>query len=121
VTVVIADDAEQVRQALSQLISADARFELRGVANDGIEAAELVERHLPDLAILDVKMGGGGGVRAARRIRIVSPGTRIVALSAFDSPSNQRRMREAGASAYLVKGAVGENLLDRLWELARGE
>jgi DNA-binding NarL/FixJ family response regulator len=51
VTVVIADDAEQVRDALSQLISADARFELRGVADGGFEAAALAERHLPELAI----------------------------------------------------------------------
>ena len=117
VTVLIADDAATVRRALGQLLAADPRFALVAVAGDGDEAAALAADCRPQLAVLDVRMGGGGGPSAAERIRTASPDTVVVALSALDTPSSRRRMAAAGAKAYLVKGAT-DDLLDRLWGLA---
>ena len=117
VTVLIADDAATVRRALGQLLAADPRFALVAVAGDGDEAASLAADCRPQLAVLDVRMGGGGGPSAAERIRTASPDTVVVALSALDTPSSRRRMAAAGAKAYLVKGAT-DDLLDRLWGLA---
>jgi DNA-binding NarL/FixJ family response regulator len=92
-------------------------FDLVAVASNGDEAAAFAAIRRPRLAVLDVRMPGGGAAASAR-IREVSPGTVVVALSALDTPSSRRRMAEAGAAAYLVKGATGEDLLDRLWSLA---
>jgi DNA-binding NarL/FixJ family response regulator len=121
VTVLIADDAEPVREALGQLLGRDPRFELVGSARDADEAAVLAARFRPDLAVLDVRMGAGGGPAACGRIRVVSPATVVVALSALDTPSSRRRMAASGAAAYLVKGSTGSDLLDRLWVIATGE
>jgi DNA-binding NarL/FixJ family response regulator len=121
VTVLIADDAEKVRRALGQMLHDDPRFEVVAVASNGDEAAALAALRQPRLAVLDVRMGGGGGPSASARIRDLSPGTVVVALSALDTPSSRRRMAEAGAKAYLVKGSMPEGLLDELWSLAAGD
>ena len=73
VTVLIADDAATVRRALGQLLAADPRFPLVAVAGDGDEAAALAADCRPQLAVLDVRMGGGGGPSAAERIRTARP------------------------------------------------
>src|SRR5688572_6450083 len=91
VTVLIADDAATVRRALGQLLADDPRFALVAVAGDGDEAAALAADRRPQLAVLDVRMGGGGGPSAAERIRTASPDTIVVALSALDTPSSRRR------------------------------
>ena len=84
VRVLIADDDATMRGALGDLLSGEPGYEVVGLAADPQSAIELAGTHRPDVAILDVKMPGGGGVRAAEGIRAASPGTRIVALSAWD-------------------------------------
>ena len=83
-----------------------------GFAADPEAAIDLAGTHRPDVAILDVKMPGGGGVRAAEGIHDASPGTRILAFSAWDDRETIRRMRRAGAAAYLVKGSAPDDILD---------
>jgi DNA-binding NarL/FixJ family response regulator len=117
VRILIADDDASMRGALGDLLSGEPGYEVVGVAADPESAIDLAGTHRPDVAILDVKMPGGGGVRAAEGIRSASPGTRIVALSAWDDSETMRRMRRAGASGYLVKGAAPDDILaliDRL-------
>src|SRR5437867_12977706 len=75
ITVLIADDQAELRAALVDLVSADDRLELIGQARDADEAISLVTRHRPDVALVDVRMPSGGGLRATRAIRIVSPRT----------------------------------------------
>ena len=120
ISVIIADDAEEVRTALSQLVSADDRFSLVAAAGEGDEAVSLADALRPDLVVVDVRMPGGGGIEACRRIRTVSPASCVVALSASASPSLRRRMAEAGAAAYLTKDTLGYDLLDRLVEIVTG-
>jgi DNA-binding NarL/FixJ family response regulator len=66
-------------------------------------------------------MPGGGGPRAAREIRRLSPGTRIVALSAHDDSGSVFQMLRAGCVSYVVKGATFEEIKDALVSAARGE
>lgn len=116
-SVIVADDAHEVRIALGQLIDGDPRFEFVGGAVDADEAVTLAAAERPDLAVVDVRMPGGGGVEACRRILEVSPHTTVVALSAFASPTLRKRMAEAGATGYLTKDATADELLDRLAEI----
>jgi len=59
-------------------------------------------------------MPGGGGVRAAREIREISPETSIIALSAMDDRASVLDMLDAGAVSYVVKGATREQIIDTL-------
>jgi len=119
VRVLIADDDASMRGALGDLLAGEPGYEVVGLAADPESAIDLAGTHRPDVAILDVKMPGGGGVRAAEGIRVVSPGTRIVALSAWDDGETMRRMRRAGASGYVVKGAAPDDIIGAIERLRR--
>jgi EAL domain-containing protein (putative c-di-GMP-specific phosphodiesterase class I)/DNA-binding NarL/FixJ family response regulator len=118
--VLIADDEPVVRRALASLIGAYPSLELLGVASDATEAIRLARRHRPDVAVLDVKMPGGGS-RAARRIIASSPRTRVVALSAYADRETVLEMIKAGASGYVVKGSPGGQIVETIMRCANGE
>ena len=82
-TVVLADDHVLFRQGLALLIREQGDWEIVGEAGDGATAVALAEAYRPHIAVLDVEMPGMNGIEAARRIRQVSPETRIVALSMY--------------------------------------
>lgn len=102
-TVLIADDDPASRRVLVELFRDQPDLEVAGEARDAAEAADLAERLKPDLALLDVRMPGGGGSVAAREIAGRSPGTRIVAYSGHEDAEHVREMLRAGAVAYAVK------------------
>ena len=114
--VLIAEDDPVVRQVLVDLMSDDELLDCAGVAGDAAEAVDIARREQPDVAVLDVKMPAGGGPRAARDIRAVSPATRIIAFSAFDDDGAKSEMKQAGAEAYLVKGVSIRALLSAIRE-----
>lgn len=113
---IIAEDDPVVRQVLVDLMADDAELACAGVAADALEAVELARRERPDVAVLDVKMPGGGGPHAAREIRVASPRTRVIAFSAFDDDAAKAVMRDAGAEAFLVKGVSVRALLEAIRE-----
>lgn len=120
-TVLIADDQVEVREALELLVASEPSFELVGLAEDADQAIELAGRHNPDVALIDFKMPGGGGPRATREIRVCSPGTRVVALSAYGDRSSVFQMLRAGAVGYLVKGASAAEVHSAITRSAHGE
>jgi DNA-binding NarL/FixJ family response regulator len=91
-----------------------AEYDIVGRALDASRAIELAELHQPDVAIIDVRMPAGGGVRAAREIRERAPQTAIVALSCDTRETTVRAMLEAGATTYVHKGASGHELTGHL-------
>lgn len=105
VSVVIADDDRIFGAALKDVIAAAPQLRLVGVAEDAAGAIALTERHHPDVAVLDVRMPGGG-LAAAREIRTRSPRTSIIALSAYDDRDTVTSMASAGARTHLVKARV---------------
>lgn len=111
ITVLVADDEPMVREALTDLLNDHPGITVVAVASAVAEAVEQAGALRPDVAILDVRMPGGGGVAAARGIRQHSPGTRILAYSAFDDDLASTEMLAAGAEAYLVKGAGARRIL----------
>jgi DNA-binding NarL/FixJ family response regulator len=110
--ILIADDDASMRSALGEMLGSEPGYEVVGLAEDSEMAIALAAEHQPDVAILDVKMPRGGGFRAAEGIRAASPGTCILALSAWDDRETIRRMRRAGAAGYLVKGSAPDDLFE---------
>jgi DNA-binding NarL/FixJ family response regulator len=103
ISIVLADDHVLFRQGLAALLREQPGWQVVGEAGSGEEAIDLVALLKPTVAVLDVEMVGMGGIDAAERIREISPGTKIVALSMYSSAHYQQRMRRAGASAYVGK------------------
>lgn len=117
--VVISDDDPMIREALREVLDAEPDFEVVAVARDADEAIELVTRHAPAVVVLDVRMPGGGGGRAAREIRLRSPNTGILALSAFADQEMHREIQSAGVGEHLVKGVSIDDIVAAVRRLGR--
>lgn len=118
IRVLLADDEPGLRTALTELLSHEDRVELIGTAADAEEAIRLAESDLPDVALIDVRMPEGGGPHAARGISRVSPGTRVIALSAYEDRTNVLDMLRAGAVGYMVKGTAADELVHGIEKVA---
>ena len=112
--VLIADDEDDVRELLAEMIRREPDLELVAVASDAAEAIEAAERERPDVAIIDAHMPEGGGVHALRQIAERVPETATIVLSAFDSQSKVVEHLDAGAIAYLVKPVSRADLVATL-------
>jgi DNA-binding NarL/FixJ family response regulator len=111
-TLLIADDEVFTQTMLCSQLQAE--YDIVGRALDAGRAIELAELHQPDVAIIDVRMPAGGGVRAAREIRERAPQTAIVALSSDERETTVELMLRAGATTYLQKGTTGHDLTEHL-------
>jgi CheY-like chemotaxis protein len=110
--VIVADDDPVVRSMLE--MSLGAAFNVVGLAADSEDAIELARVHQPDAAVIDVEMPKGGGLSAVMGIVDVAPAAAIVVLSSDESDTVVRELIQAGAMAYLRKGASPQVLSDSL-------
>jgi two-component system, response regulator PdtaR len=99
--IVIAEDEAIVRLDLKEMLE-QAGHVVVGETGRGDEAIELVSEHDPDLVILDIKMPGMDGLRAAREIT-TTHGAAVILLTAFSQRDFIEEARDAGAAAYLIK------------------
>ena len=111
---------DQSRTALTTFLQGEESIEFVAAATETEEAVQLARRHQPDVALIDVRMPGGGGPVVARGIKVASPQTRVVALSAYDDRASVLEMFRAGASGFLVKGTPAQAILDAIFAAARG-
>jgi DNA-binding NarL/FixJ family response regulator len=111
-TLLIAEDEVLTQSVLC--VQLQAEYDIVGRALDTSQAIELAELHQPDVAIIDVGMPAGGGVRAAREIRERAPQTAIVALSSDERETTVQAMLRAGATTYVQKGTTGHELTGHL-------
>src|SRR6185436_18439789 len=109
--VLVADDDGGVVDVLRALIQSQDDLRLVGSASDTEHAIALAVREQPDVALIDVRMPGGGGVRAAREISRRCPRTRVIALTAHEDEATVIAMMAAGANAYVPKGESTERIL----------
>ncbi len=110
-TVLIADDDPMIRMALSEVLAAEADLSVIATAEDAEEAAALAAHHTPDVAVLDVRMPGGGGTHAAREIRIHSPRTQLLVFSAYDDTGVADELKRLGVREYLIKGVTNAEIV----------
>ncbi len=108
--VLVVDDDVLVRDLLEAVLSGTDEFTIVGAAEDAEGAGHAAAEHQPALALVDVRMPGGGPA-ATRAIHAASPKTRVIALSASDDPTSVRLMLAAGALSYVVKGTPANELI----------
>ena len=120
--VVIADDEPLVRQGLRLVLEHGGEVELVAEAADGAEAVELVVRHRPDVALLDIRMPGTDGIEAARRIasREDLHDVRVVMLTTFADDGLLVGAMRAGADGYLLKSMPPEQIRSAVRAAAAG-
>lgn len=121
IRIVIADDHALVREGITALLSLHEDIEILGEAADGKEAIEKAQKLKPDMILMDIAMPGLGGLEASLEIRKSCPDTRILILSQYDDKEYVSRLLKAGVSGYILKHAVGTDLISAIRSVARGE
>lgn len=120
-SVLIVDDHAIVRFGLLQILDADPRFAVCGEAANAAEARHQIDRCRPDLAIVDLMLGGRDDVGLLRELHDRRPETRILVYSAQPELVYAPRVFQAGARGYLMKDAGVEAVPEALAVLLRGE
>ncbi len=121
ITVLICDDQAVVREGLCAILKTAEDIDVIGVAQDGVEAVDLVARLRPAVALMDLKMPGVNGVQATRRIRAEHPATRVLVLTTYDADEWVFDAIRAGASGYVLKDSPAEALLAAIRGTAAGQ
>lgn len=121
IRVLLADDHALVREGTRRLLEAESDVEVVAEAANGEEAIEAAHRLRPNLAIVDIAMPGIGGIEATRAIKADCPETAVLILSAYDDEPYLIALLEAGAAGFLLKNVHGQELINAVRAVARGE
>lgn len=121
IRVMLADDEENVLELMAEVMASDPSIDLVGTACDATTAIDLAHAEVPDVALVDVRMPGGGGATVARRLRGSSPDTRVVAVSAHADPDVVVAMLRAGAVGYVAKDEEPDQLLRAIHRSVEGK
>jgi PAS domain S-box-containing protein len=119
--VLIAEDEPAVRTALRDLVDGEPGLEVVGLAGDAQEAIAVADDCAPDVALVDVRMPGGGGPAAVRGMTATVPDIRVVAVSAYEDAPTVIEMLRSGASGYVVKGSAPREIVEAVQRAARGQ
>lgn len=121
IRVLLADDHALVREGTRRLLESEHDVEVVAEAASGEEAVEAVARLRPNIAIMDIAMPGMSGIEATREIKGMCPETAVLVLSAYDDEPYLIALLEAGAAGFLLKNVHGEELINAVRAVARGE
>ena len=119
--IVVVDDHPVVRGGLRALIGTLDGLEVVGEAADGESAVREVQLLKPDVVLMDVRMPGGDGIEATRRIRASVPGTAVLVLTMHDDDATVFTAMQAGARGYLLKGASQDEIVSAVRGVVAGQ
>lgn len=121
ITVMLIDDHPVVLSGYSRLLDNSPGIKVVAKAGDGETACELYQKHLPDVAILDLNMPGIGGLETLRRILAKNPEARILVFTMHDNATMVLRVLEAGAMGYITKQSGIGQMVDAVRQVAKGK
>jgi len=114
IKVILADDHTLVRQAIAKVLQDEKSIEITGEAENGRKAMELVRNLSPDVVIMDIGMPELNGIDATRQIVTEFPKTKVIALSQHSDKRYVQQMLGAGASGYLLKDSLFDDLIEAI-------
>jgi two-component system, NarL family, response regulator len=120
ITVLCVDDHPVVLDGISQKISSQGDMCVVGLAKDGRQAVELFKRHRPDVTLMDLQLPTTSGLQAIRAIRVEDPKARIVVLTMYQGDEDIFRALESGATTYLLKDTLSDDLVRVVREVYAG-
>ena len=120
ITVLLVDDHSYIRKGIQYLLEALGDMEVVATATNGIEAVAKACLHQPDVVILDISMPLMNGIEATKQILENCPATRVLTLSIYDDPTYVQNAVQAGATGYLLKDGLPDELLEAIYSLYNG-
>jgi DNA-binding NarL/FixJ family response regulator len=121
IRVVIVDDHPLLRKGVGQLINNEKDLLVVGEAEDAAKALTVIETTQPDVALIDISLGGTSGIELLKNVKARFPSLQILVLSMHDESVYAHRALRAGASGYIMKQEATEKVLTALRKVIRGE
>ena len=121
ISVLICDDQAIVTEGLQVILDSDPEIEVVAIAEDGAQAIELVEKHKPQLVLMDLKMPGINGIHATRHIRTHFPDIFVLVLTTYDADEWVFDAIRSGASGYLLKNTAPKDLIKAVKQVVSGQ
>jgi NarL family two-component system response regulator LiaR len=120
-SILIVDDHEVVRNGIRSYLEKISDFQVVGEGSSGEEALSMVGELIPDIVLLDLIMPGLDGIETTRRIRQISPRTKVVVLTSYHEDVHIFPALKAGAISYILKDMKMDKLVDVLHRAVQGE
>ena len=119
--ILMVDDHPLLRDGVAAVIASQTDMSVVAEASNGEEAVEKFREHRPDITLMDLQMPGISGEEAIRRIVSEFPEARIIVLTNYSGDAQVIRAMKMGASAYLLKNMLRNDLLDTIRKLHDGK
>lgn len=119
--ILIVDDHEVVRLGLKALLEQHPHFEVIAEAGNAKEAMEQVERFLPDVVLMDIRLPGTSGIEACEEITTNYPEIKVIMLTSYAEDEMLFSAIRSGASGYVLKQISAEGLISAIEAVGRGE
>ena len=120
IKVLLVDDHAIIREGLRSLLEKQPEMEVIADTDDGRKAIELVRELLPDIVIMDITMPGLNGIEATRQITAEFPDVKVIALSIHSKRRYVADMLSAGATGYILKECLFDELVQAIKAIAAG-
>ena len=120
IKVLLVDDHAIIREGLRSLLEKQPEMEVIADTDDGRKAVELVRELLPDIVIMDITMPGLNGIEATRQITAEFPDVKVIALSIHSKRRFVADMLSAGATGYILKECLFDELVQAIKAVAAG-
>ena len=121
IRILLADDHQIVRQGIRQLLESEEDLNVIAEAGDGEEAQLLIQKHKPDVAVLDIQMPKASGIEVTRWVRAHLPQVGVLILTAYDDDPYVMAVLQAGANGYVLKTASTEDLVQAVRDVNEGK
>lgn len=121
VKVMIADDHALVREGIIAILGRSDDIVVAGEASDGKEAIKMAGVLKPEIILMDIAMPGLGGLEATVEIKKKHPHIKIIVLTQYEDKEYITRFLKAGVSGYVIKKAVGNDLISAIKAVSKGE
>ena len=118
--VLVVDDSEPIRRLFCSILGHRPELQIVGEVTDGLQAVQKAAELQPDLIVLDIGLPSLNGIEAARRIRNLSPGSKILFVSQESSADVVQEALGTGAQGYVVKSDAGSELLPAVEAVCQG-
>lgn len=121
IRVLVADDHHLVRTSIARVLASEPDIEVVAEAENGESALSECRAHSPDIAMVDIRMPGIGGLETILKLLKSHPGTRVIVLTGQTEESTAQRLIDAGVTGFISKGTELDLMIAAVRKVASGE